>query len=143
VLETQAALRQLRAIRAQVKTLQERAGQGAVSQPLADFDKKAEALEGGVGGMGQRGGGGGGGFGSGAGAGQDTFAGISGSLSSLMGLLQGADAAPTSQAVAVVTERRQALSSLMAKWNAFKTKDVADLNIQLKAANLPAIEIKD
>jgi photosystem II stability/assembly factor-like uncharacterized protein len=143
MLETQAALRQLRAIRAQVKTLQERAGQGAISQALADFDKKAAALEGGGGGMGQRGGGGGGGFGPGAGGGPDTLAGIGGSLSSLMGLLQGADAAPTSQALAAVTGRRQALASLMAKWNAFKTQDVANLNVQLKAANLPAIEIKE
>jgi hypothetical protein len=143
VLETQAALRQLRAIRAQVKTLQERAGQWAMSQPLAEFDKKAAALEGGGGGMGQRGGGGGGGFGPGAGAGQDTLAGISGSLSSLMGLLQGADAAPTSQALAAVTERRQALSTLRVKWNALKTQDLTNLNAQLKAANLPAIEIKE
>jgi hypothetical protein len=60
-----------------------------------------------------------------------------------MGLLQGADAAPTSQALAAVTGRRQALASLMAKWNAFKTQDVANLNVQLKAANLPAIEIKE
>jgi photosystem II stability/assembly factor-like uncharacterized protein len=143
VLGTQAALRQLRSIRAQVKTLQERAGQGPLTQTLADFDKKAAALEGGGGGMGQRGGGGGGGFGPGAGGGQDTLAGISGSLSSLMGLLQGADAVPTSQALAAVTERRQALTNLMAKWNALKTQDVAKLNAQLKAANLPAIEIKD
>jgi hypothetical protein len=93
--------------------------------------------------MGQRGGGGGGGFAPGAGGGQDTLAGISGSLSSLMGLLQGADAAPTSQAVAAVTDRRQALSNLLATWNALKTQDLVNLNAQLKAANLPAIEIKD
>jgi hypothetical protein len=60
-----------------------------------------------------------------------------------MGLLQGADAAPTSQAVAAVTDRRQALSNLMAKWNALKTQDLVNLNAQLKAATLPAIEIKD
>jgi hypothetical protein len=143
VLDTQAALRQLRAIRAQVKTLQERAGQSAISQALAEFDKKAAALEGGGGGMGQRGGGGGGGFGPGAGGGPDTLAGISGSLSSLMGLLQGADAAPTSQAVAAITERRQALSNLIAKWNALKAQDLTNMNAQLKAANLPAIEIKE
>ena len=144
ILETQAALQQLRAIRTQVKTLQERAaGQGAISQALADFDKKAATLEGGGGGMGQRGGGGGFGFGPGAGGGPDTLAGIGGSLSSLMRLLQGADAAPTSQALAAVTGSKQALASLIAKWNAFKTQDVANLNVQLKAVNLPAIEIKE
>jgi predicted amidophosphoribosyltransferase len=71
------------------------------------------------------------------------LAGISGSLSSLMGLLQGADAGPTSQALAAVTERRQALSDLMGKWKVLKAQDLANLNAQLKAANLPAIEIKD
>jgi hypothetical protein len=143
VLETQAALLEVRAIRAQVKPLQEKAGQAAVSQALAAFDQKAAALEGGGGAGGQRGGGGGGGFGGGAGGGgQDSLAGIGSSLSSLMGLMQGADAAPTSQVVAAVTERRQALANLMAKWNTFKTQELANLNAQLKAANLPPIEIK-
>lgn len=143
VLETQAALLELRAIRAQVKPLQDKAGQGAVFQALAAFDQKAAALEGGGGAGGQRGGGGGGAGGGGAGGGgQDTLAGIGSSLSSLMGLMQGADAAPTNQVVAAVTERRQALANLMAKWNTFKTQELANLNAQLKAANLPPIEIK-
>jgi photosystem II stability/assembly factor-like uncharacterized protein len=142
VLDVQAALKQLRAIRAQVKPLQERAGQGAVSQVLAEFDKKAAALEGGgSAGGGQRGGGGG--FGLGAGSGPDTLTGIGGSLTSLMNLMQAADAAPTSQVLAAVTERRQALANLTAKWIALKTQDLTNLNAQLKAANLPAIEIKD
>jgi hypothetical protein len=140
VLETQAALLELRAIRAQVKPLQDKAGQGAVFQALAAFDQKAAALEGGGGAGGQRGGGG---FGGGAGGGgQDTLAAIGSSFGSLMGLMQGADAAPTSQVVAAVTDRRQALANLMAKWNTFKTQELANLNAQLKAANLPPIEIK-
>ena len=57
-----------------------------------------------------------------------------------MSLLQAADAAPTTQAVAAVTERREALRALMAKWDALKTKDLAALNAALKAASLPAIE---
>ena len=145
VLDSQAALRQLRAIRAQVKPLQDKAGQGPVFQALAAFDQKAAALEGGAGGGGQRGGGGGGGVGPGAGAGggQDTLAAIGSSLSSLMSLLQGADAAPTSQVLAAITERKQAFAAMMGKWNAFKTQDLANLNTQLKAAGLPLIEIKE
>lgn len=135
VLDAQAALQQLRAIRAQVKLLRERAGQGALSEALAAFDQKAAALEGGGGGGG-RFGGGGGGFGPGAGGGQDTLAGIGGSLSSLMGLLQGADAAPTSQLVAAVADGRRALANLMARWNALKTQDLTNLKAQLKQANL-------
>jgi hypothetical protein len=141
-LGTQAALRTLRAVRAQVKTLQEKAGQSPVAQALADFDKKAAALEGGgTAGGGQRGGGGG--FGPGAGGGGDTLAGIGGSLTSLMGLMQASDAAPTSQVLAAVGERQKALAGLMAKWTALKTQDLAALNVQLKAAGLQVIDIKD
>jgi hypothetical protein len=144
VLGTQAALRELRAIRTQVKTLQEKAGQNPIAQALADFDKKAAALEGGGGaaGGGQRGGGGGG-FGPGAGGGGDTLAGIGGSLTSLMGLMQAADAAPTSQVLTAVGERQKALAVLMDRWKALKTQDLAALNAQLKTAGLPVIEIKD
>jgi len=137
VLETQAVLGQLRSIRAQIKEIQARAGQTSASQALAAFEQKAAALEGGGGGIGQRGGGG-----MGMGAGQDTLAGIGGSLTQLISLLQAADAAPTSQAAAAIAERRKALSVLMAKWNALKTQDLSDLNGRLKEANLPLIEIK-
>jgi photosystem II stability/assembly factor-like uncharacterized protein len=142
VLDSQAALRQLRAIRAQVKPLQDKAGPGPVFQALTAFDQKAAGLEGGGGG-GQRGAGGGVGPGAGAGSGQDTLAAIGSSMSSLMNLLQGADAGPTSQALAAVSERQKAFAVLIGKWNAFKTQDLANLNTQLKAANLPLIEIKE
>jgi photosystem II stability/assembly factor-like uncharacterized protein len=143
VVETQAALARLRDIRAQVKKIQEKAGHGlpAAAQALAEFDKKAAALEGGGGGMGQRGGGAGG-PGAGQGGGPETLAGIGGSLTSLMSLLQGADAAPTSQAAAAVAERRQALGGLMAKWEELKTRDMEGLNADLRSAGLPTIEIK-
>ena len=129
-LDAQSVLQQLRSIRAQVKQLQERAAQSPVSQALAAFDKKAAALEGSGGGGGRFGGGG-----------QDTLAGIAGSLSMSMGLLQGADAAPTSQVVAAVTSGRIALASLMARWNELKSQDLTGLNAQLKQANLPVIAI--
>ena len=137
-LDAQSALQQLRSIRAQVKQLQERAGQSAVSQALATFDKKAAALEG-SGSGGDRFGGGGG-FGPGGG-GQDTLAGIAGSLSMSMGLLQGADTAPTSQVVEAVTSGRKALASLMTRWDELKSQDLASLNTQLKQANLPAVAV--
>jgi hypothetical protein len=108
-----------------------------VSQVLSAFDQKAEALEG-AGGRGFRGG-----FGPRGGGGQDTLAGINRSLSMLMGLLQGADAAPTPQAVSAVADSLKALEDLMARWNELKTRDLANLNAQLKEAGLPAVEVKD
>jgi hypothetical protein len=137
-LDVQAAQQQLRALRAQVKTLQERAGQGTALQSLTTFDQKAAGLEGGSGGFGGFGGGGGG---RGGGGGLDTLAGIGGSLSSLMGLLQGADVAPTSQLLAAVEDSRKALASLMARWNALKGEDLSKLNELLKQANLPPVAL--
>jgi photosystem II stability/assembly factor-like uncharacterized protein len=141
----QAALQQMRAIRAQIKPLIEKAGQAPIAKTLAAFDQKAGAIEGAAGGgMGQRGGGAppAGGERGGAGAAGDTLSSIGSSLTSLMSALQAADAAPTSQLAKAIAERRQALAALTAKWAAFKTADAAVLNTQLKAAGLPSIEIK-
>jgi photosystem II stability/assembly factor-like uncharacterized protein len=139
VAETQAAIEQLGSLRAQVKALQERAGQGAGAVPaaLAAFDQKAEALEG------ARGRGFRGGFGPRGGGGQDTLTGISRSLSMLMSLLQGADSAPTPQAAAAVAEGLKAHGDLMARWSELKTRELTSLNAQLKEANLPTVEVKD
>ena len=43
-------------------------------------------------------------------------------MNQLMGLLQGADVAPTTQLVAAVGQRRAALAKLMARWNGLKAK---------------------
>ncbi len=170
VLDVQAALQKLRDLRAQVKKLQEKAGTGGkaaesagqaptgqaagtvppagdspssqIAQALAEFDKKAAALEGGGGGAGGRGGAAMGPMGVGAPGGPDSLTSIGGTFNQLMSLLQAADAEPTTQAVAAVTERREALRALLAKWNALRTKDLPALNASLKAANLPAIELE-
>jgi len=129
-IEAQAALGQMRAVRAQVKAVGEKAGPSAVAKALAAFDAKAAAIEG------TPGGGFGGGQGGGAG---DTLAGITSSLTSLVGVLQGADAAPTSQAMAAVGDRRRALVDLLGRWTAFRTTEIAAMNGQLRAAGLPEL----
>ncbi len=145
VLESQAALQKMRALRGHIKKAQDAVAKAQspaeVTEVLAAFDKKAAALEGGAGGAGGPGGMGGqmGPGGPGAAGAPDTLSGISGSLNSLMNMLQEADAAPTSQLVAAVTERRQALSALLGKWESFRTLELAALNTVLKAANLPEI----
>jgi len=50
--------------------------------------------------------------------GSDTFNSVIGSMNQLLGLLQGADVAPTTQLTAAVAGRRAALATLMARWNA-------------------------
>jgi hypothetical protein len=64
-------------------------------------------------------------FGGGRGAvadGPDTLSNITGGLNQLLGLLQGADATPTTQLVAAVGQRRAALNKLMARWHALKAE---------------------
>ena len=99
MLDAQKALQDVRALRAK-----------AAGTP---FDQKLATLEG------QGGGGRGAG---GAPEGPDTLASISGGLGQLMGLLQGADVAPTTQLVAAVAQRRAALTKLLARWNALKAE---------------------
>ena len=131
ILETYRALGQLRAIRTQVKPLQEHAGPSAVLQALIAFDQKAAALEG----SGDR-------FNSRSGGSRDTLAGISVSLAMMMEILQSADVTPTSQAVTAVSDIRTALSKLMERWKALETQDLTNLNAQLREANLEEIEAK-
>ncbi len=128
---TSAALEQLRALRSQLRTLKERAGQGGVADAIIALDQKAEALAGREAGR----------FG-GAGGGADSLGSVRGALMSLMGILQGADVAPTTQAVAAVAERRQALAALIGRWNELKTKDIPAVNDLLRKANLPELKLE-
>ena len=81
------------------------------------------------------------GFGRAGGADRDTLTGITGSLESLIALLQGADATPTSQLVAAVGDARQALAKLMTRWTALRTQDLANLNSRLRESSLAVIEV--
>jgi photosystem II stability/assembly factor-like uncharacterized protein len=65
---------------------------------------------------------------------------VAGSLGRLLTVLQGADATPTTQATAAVIEAKKELDGLLARWAEIKQKDLADLNVKLKAADLPAID---
>jgi hypothetical protein len=137
IVAASAALTQLRALRAQLAERRNAVGAGAVADAVAALDQKAESLTG-------RGGGPGGGgppFGGAAGQ-QDTLAGVSGSLRTLMNLLQNADVTPTAQAVAGVGERHKVMTGLLSRWTTLKSKDLPDLNARLKSANLPPIAIE-
>jgi hypothetical protein len=139
---SQAAVLQVRAVRTEVKTLIEKAGQAPIAKELADFDKTAAAFEGSGGAPGGQRGAGGGPQGAGVVGGQDTFSGMGGSLTPLMTSLQAADVAPPDALAAAIADRLRALNVLKGKWNGFKTADLAGMNARLKAAGLPAIEIK-
>lgn len=127
------ALTAVRALRAQLKTLKDRAPEGAVADAVAALDAKAAAIEG-AGGGGLGGGGGGRG-----GAGDQSLTRLNGELAGLMGTTDGADATPTTQATTGAAELERALSGLLGRWNDLRTRDVATLNTQLRQANLQPI----
>jgi hypothetical protein len=127
------ALEQMRALSEKLRQLRDLA-QGA-SDAIAEFEGKVLALEGA--GTGGRGGGG-----RGAAAGPDTITSVNGSLGVLMRLIQEADVAPTTQAVAASADRRKAMASLLQRWAAMKSRDLASLNMQLKQAGLSEIKVE-
>jgi hypothetical protein len=148
ILDAQATLLKMRALRGHFKKAQETAAKSQspaeVIEALAAFDNKAAAIEGGAGGPGGPGGGMGGQMGPGGpggAGGQDTLTGIGSSLNALMNMLQAADVTPTSQLAAAVAERRKALRSLLDKWDSFSTRELAALNAVLKEAKLAEIEL--
>lgn len=131
------AVEEVKALRAQLKKLQQGTGEAVPPQAIADaiaaLDKKAAALEGG-----------------GAeeefaalmpGTREPTLTRLNGEFGQLLGIVDGADAAPTTQAVAVTGEKEQSLEKLLARWSELKGKDAAALSKQLAAAHLPEIKI--
>ncbi|HEV2386646.1 MAG TPA: hypothetical protein VGS20_05255 [Candidatus Acidoferrales bacterium] len=129
-LEAASALAQLQGLRMQLRQVRQQAGAGAAADAIDAFDKQAQTIEGSQ----ARG------FFGGA-AGPDTLTSVRGSLLALMGMLEGADVAPTTPEVEAVAARRQTFAKMMARWTALKTQDLAKLNHQLEQGNLPAITL--
>jgi photosystem II stability/assembly factor-like uncharacterized protein len=135
VLATQAGLEVIRGVRSQLAKLKDQPG--APTDAIVEFDKKALAIEGQPAGGGRGGGGGRGAVP----AGPETLSSINGSLTTLLSLLQGADAAPTTQLASAITEKHAATGKLLASWNSMKGAGLAALNAKLKAANLTEVSL--
>ncbi|HYV05618.1 MAG TPA: glycoside hydrolase [Blastocatellia bacterium] len=127
------ALTQLRKLRSQLKDLTLRAGQAAVTAEIAAMDKKLGALEGAGGGRG---------FGGGVAGAEPSLSRLSGELQSLMELVEGADVAPTTQAIAGSVELQRRLDELLRRWSQIKSTDLKTLNEQLRKANLSVPDLK-
>src|SRR5437899_1260848 len=126
------ALEEVRRLRAQLKPLQEKAKK-PLSDSIADLDKKAAELEGPSGGYGAV-------FLKDA-AGR-SLARLSGGLNQLLGAVDGADAAPTRQQIAMLNQVQAALEQQLADWKELKDRDLPALNSQLRRAKLNEIIIK-
>ncbi|HYX27651.1 MAG TPA: hypothetical protein VE863_03720, partial [Pyrinomonadaceae bacterium] len=103
-------------------------------------DALAEKIQGVAGGGGGRFGGGGGG-GAGGGASRMTASSVSGRASTLFGLIEEADVAPTTQIMAAIPDVLKDSRTVQQSWDAIKSTDIPALNQELRAAGLPAIVI--
>jgi photosystem II stability/assembly factor-like uncharacterized protein len=119
-------------LRAQIKQAIESADRGPLAEALNALDKKAAT----IGGEGR----GDGGLPSGTiDMREPNLTRLNNGSSSLIDHLQSADLAPTVPMVTAATELQKVLTKLMADWSQFKTKDVATINEQLRAANQPVL----
>ena len=130
------ALQQVRSLRAQLKSLisrEKNAKFAALSKMAAELDSKAAGIAGSEGGYGARylstpeG---------------RSMARLNGGFAALLSALDTADAAPTTQEVATFGELEKALEEQLAAWNQIKSKDLPNLNDQLKKAGQPAIDLQ-
>jgi len=130
-------LKDVRGLRVQVKGLRERAGpkDAELAKALAAVDQKLAALEGAA--FGPRGGGGTRGAGD---AGPASLTRLQGQLAAVLRVVESADAAPTTQAVAASDEVQEALATLVLRWLDLWKRDIRAVNEQLRQANLPLIE---
>lgn len=126
------ALEQVRKLRAQLRELRGRAGQGALAEAIAALERKLAGLEGAGGGF--RGGGGPGGA-----TGEPSLSRLNGELLGLMGIVEGADVTPTTQAVAASEQVQRTLEQVLSRWSEIKETDAKVLNEQLAKAGLPAL----
>jgi photosystem II stability/assembly factor-like uncharacterized protein len=123
------AVQQVRSLRSQLKSLAERKPSSEISAKIANLETKAAALEGDEGPRylstpeGR------------------SLVRLNAGLGTVLSALDGADAAPTTQQSAMVADLEKALGEQIASWEQIKSKDVVDLNVQLKQAGLPTIDL--
>jgi len=143
--DAQTAASTLGAMRDQLTAMSSRV-QGAAAQTIAEFEKKAAALEGtrlAGGGRGGRGGRGapapdqppaaGTGRGPAATAGDTLWATVA-ALTSVMNAMQAADVAPTTNTLNAIAAAQASAARVMARWNTLRTIDLPALNVKLKSA---------
>jgi hypothetical protein len=123
-----ASLGQVRAVRAQLRDLEHQAPKGEAADAIRALEQKVTPLEGAAAGFGQSGH-------------QDSFAQLNGQFGQMLGIVDGADAAPTQTAQDTTGDLQRALSALQIQWDDIKARDISALDDQLRRANLPIINL--
>jgi uncharacterized membrane protein YebE (DUF533 family) len=99
---------------------------GALAASIKELDKKASAvLSGSAGNAG----------------GEPTLTSVNGSVTTLYGEVDRADAAPTSAQLEAVTKTEKDFSVVVKQWDELKSQDLAALNRQLSSANQQEIHL--
>lgn len=124
-----AALTQVRALRTRLKELVS-SGNSAVKLAATDLDKKLAGIEGAEGGFGASY------LTSPSGRG---LVRLNEALNTLLSVADSADAAPTTQTVAMTVDVEKALGEQLAAWSEIQNKDVPGLNGALKNAGIPQL----
>jgi photosystem II stability/assembly factor-like uncharacterized protein len=129
-----AALGEIRSVRSQLRARPERADKGLLAA-IDAFDKRVAEVQGarrprradmvasGIQ----------------SGTGGQNLTSLVGEFSALLQLVDGADAAPTTQAVAAAEQSERALTEALQMWSRLKTQELAALNQRLRQANLPSV----
>jgi photosystem II stability/assembly factor-like uncharacterized protein len=126
------ALAEVRSLRKRLKELQSSA-KPAIQSKLAELDKKAAEIEGTLGGYGAEflttpGGRG--------------LARLNSGLNSFLSIVDSAEAAPTTQAVAMFADVQRVLDEQIGRWTEIESTDLPALNKDLKQAGISAIDLK-
>ena len=98
-----AALAEVRSLRTRLGSLRDRAGQGPLAAVIDSLDARAAALEAGP-------------------PARENLSRLNGELVGLYGLVEGVDAAPTTQVVAAVGELERALATQLESWRALRER---------------------
>lgn len=125
------ALTEVRNGRGQLKALLS-SGSTKVRSQVVDLDKKMEEIEGAAGGYGAQF------LSTPAGRGLSR---LNSGLTNILAIVDSADAAPTTQAVATFGEVKHALDEQLARWAEVRGKDIPALNRELKRAGAPPIVV--
>jgi photosystem II stability/assembly factor-like uncharacterized protein len=126
------ALAEVRILRKKLKDLAAH-GSPSLSPKVEEFDKKLAELEGTTGGYGTQ-------FLS-TPAGR-SLARLNTGLKSVLDIVDSADAAPTTQAVAMFADVKKALDEQLDRWDEMKKHDLSELNQELKKAGLSEVDLK-
>jgi photosystem II stability/assembly factor-like uncharacterized protein len=135
MVETSAVVAQIHGLQSQINDRKAQKPSAAAGEAIAAFEKQLGSLEGERESLFA--------FFRGGGNAPESLTLVRIQLSSMLGVVQQADVAPTTPQTTAAATLRESLAKLMAQWNTIKTSGLAHLNAALKAANLAPVTVPE